>query len=1094
MRYLAIISVLLVAGLVSAQVPPVLIQAPGVGGMNTVLDVNELNPLQARYLLNTDVVSFPGMIKRRLGLRATEIFSGTAQPLYSAFSYYDKGTGKKMFWGALKMDTVNLACYDSSTFDDAADTTYFGGTVYFIPVVSGVAIDTVLSEAIKSPSVFAYDVLVVQSWATAPINQPYWNSTVYHDWLYFDENVVHSSAGDIPVVLTTRDVEWRANPDTTIYNHRSLPIGIPRPGQLSAKVLQYAAEDTLGDILADGSLEYWAPQIPQYWDTLETGGTQDRYQLYGTASDGDNALSLWNLSSAIDSLGIHQTVVVKPLTQYRLTFDLHYVNQTAGNVWWGIVSNTGDSLIAKDSTETTGGDYVTRTLDFTTIQTTTSITVRILSRAETGGLGQPICHIDNIVLRKTGVSPSTPFVNSLNGNYVYTYQFGNASDRDGGAEFGDTSYHSAIVSPRGQAVMIYGFIPSPFTLSDTTVGSDAKGHQKATHAFLFRRNVDHTDIDIHWEQVTDFWFDGRHVPMVVDSGQNDGWWNSSGLGPRADTIPQPGQMIPNRTDINTKLSIHYETSIDSCWVRYSFYDPATDMEGPMGPITKGEIVDTTTDPFYRPTLWSLGWLTEQSTPTNWIRVYRTHSLAEALGEDDSTIFYCAYQFPLQQMSGDQEGTQVIFGIIPDTVLTNGVEFSLLDQGYKTYSDSATYLPTPIDNTPFTADNEAYDANGDFIIRPPVVEQLVLYFSDMEFASFRLWGIGDPLYPARLYYSNYKGYMDWSALRYLDFDEGEHDEIVAIERVETSSEDLLYVMTHQAIYVLKGPDPEYSINDMRLTDEVGLIYRHAFMRVNDELFFMARDGQVYSLINGQVGEPLSAPIADRMVDFSSDIDSTADFMSPKVPGYIILSSPQKDGMIHAYRTTDKICWSNTITGQIISFDLRTRAWMEDSYRGPGVHWGSFAFDSVSAPLGADKYSWRVYTDSNYIFSAMRSGLDSNWSVAAGGIHLTIPDWAYSTGPIGDDNNIWEIQRVDINGIANVGTILRGYVLNQRGDTVATGDITFGAGYDRYTMSFPPHSGNHLNILFWSDSTLGTPGDTLGISSIRIHPRRIGRARY
>ena len=101
---------------------------------------------------------------------------------------------------------------------------------------------------------------------------------------------------------------------------------------------------------------------------------------------------------------------------------------------------------------------------------------------------------------------------------------------------------------------------------------------------------------------------------------------------------------------------------------------------------------------------------------------------------------------------------------------------------------------------------------------------------------------------------------------------------------------------------------------------------------------------------------------------------------------------------------------------------------------------------------------------------------------------------STFPVGDDNNIWQIQRVDINGIANSGTILRGYVLNQRGDTVATGDVTCGADYDRYTMSFPPHSGNHLNILFWSDSTLGTPGDTLGISSILIHPRRVGRARY
>ena len=1094
MRLVVLIFALMVVDFVSAQVPPIPVPAPGVGGMNTILDVNEMQPTQARYLLNTDVVSFPGMIKRRLGVSPTGLslpsaispFAVAGRSIYSAFSYYDQGPARKMFWAARAIDSMSFPCYYLSTFDDVADTVYFGDVVSFIT-----SIDTVLTAGVKS-IYFGFDGgVTLTAFKKYPIEQPYWNTNVYHDWLYFDDNTIHSSDGDIPVVLTTKGVDWRANPDTTKYSHRSVPIGIPRPGQLSAKVLQYAAEATLGDILADGSLEYWVPpENLQYWDTLVTGGTLNKYQIYSTPSDGDRALTLTNANDATASIGIYQTVAASPLAQYRLTFDMHYAARNAGAMYWEVYSNPGDSIITFDSTLTTNGDYAERVLDFTTLQSTTSIKVRILMSHETSGGPSYSANIDNIVLRR---GHATPVVNSLNGNYVYTYQFGNATDRAGGEEFGDTSYHSAIVSPRDQAVMVYGFLPSPFALGDTTVGADSKGHQKATHAFLFRRNVDHTDIDTHWEQVVDFWFDGNHVPMVVDSGQNDGWWNSSGLGPRADTIPMPGQMVPNRTDSLTDLSIYYETPGDSVWVRYSFYDKALDMESPMGPITKGIIVDSinaSPNDKYRPTLWSLGWFREQSTPTNWIRVYRTHSLAEVLGEDDSTIWFCAYQFPIQQMSGDQEGTQIIFGMIPDTVLTNGVEFALLDQGYKTYSDSATYLLTPIDSTPFTADNEAFDLNGEFIIRPPVVEQLVLYFSDMEFASFRLWGIGDPLYPARLYYSSYKEYWDWSAGRYLDFDEGDHDEIVAIERVETSSEDLLYVFTHQAIYVLKGPDPEYSINDMRLTDEVGLIYRHAFMRVNDELFFMARDGQVYTLKGGAVIN-MSAPIADRMLDFSADIDTTADFKSPQTPGYIMPSRVQKDGLIHAYRTTNKVCWSNTITGQIVSFDLRTRTWMEDSYRGPEIHRGSFAFDTVAAPRGTDKYTWRIYTDSAYFLSSIASGLDSNYTA---GSHLTIPDWAYSTFPIGDDNNIWEIQRVDINGIANVGTILRGYVLNQRGDTVATGDITFGAGYDRYTMSFPPHSGNHLNILFWSDSTLGTPGDTLGISSFLIHPRRIGRARY
>ena len=1077
MRYFVFI---FMVGLAAAQ--PIPVPSPGIGGMNTVVDVNEMQPTQARYLLNTDVVSFPGMIKRRLGIHPFEI---APDQLWSAYGYYDKRAQRKMFWGATQMDTVALPCYDSATFDDVADTLYdFGGTAVF-----RADIDTVLARVKSTSFILWGNFTNLSELSTSLVEQPYWNPTVYHDWLYFDDNTIHASAGDIPVILTTSDVEWRANPDTITYRHRAVPIGIPRPGQLSARVLRYDAEDTLGDILADGSLEFWSsPDTLQFWDTLVyPAAGENAYANYSTPSDGDSALKIAYRHGTVDSIGISQTVVVKAGAQYRLTFDLHYVSRSSGYMVWEVISHPGDSLIAIDSIATTTGDYVEKTLNVTMLQFSTSATVRIMMRNET--VVTQVAYIDNIVFRR---GTATPVVNSLNADYVYAYQFGDASNRDGGDEFGDTSYHSAIVSPRNQAVMIYGFLPSPFALQDTTVDGGATGHQKATHAFLFRRNVAHPDIDVNWEQVTDFWFDGRHVPMIVDSGQNDGWWNSSGLGPRADTIPMPGQMIPNRTDSATSLSIYYETAGDSVWVRWSFYDPATDMEGPMGPITKGIILDSVAGPLYRPTLWSLGWLRERSTPTNWIRVYRTHSLADALGEDDSTIWYCAYQFPIQQMSGDQEGTQVIFGMIPDTVLTNGVEFALLDQGYKTYSDSATFLPTPIDSTPFTADNEAYDLNGDFIIRPPVVEQLVIYFSGMKFANYRLWGTGDPLYPARLYYSNYKGYWDWSASRYLDFDEGEHDEIVAIERVENRSGDILYVFTHERIYALQGPDPEFSINDVRLTDNLGLIYRHAFVRVDDEMFFMARDGQVYSLKDGQIAQ-LSGPISDRMITFFTDIDSTTSFQIPQVPGYVIPNLHPKDGMIHAYRQTNKVCWLNTITGQIIAFDLRTRTWGEESFY-LHVPLGSFAFDTVAAPLGTDKYSWWTYGDANTLYREVAQGLDTTWRPKVQGFLQVIPDWAYGTFEIGDDNHIWEIQKVDINGIANSGTILRGYVLNRRGDTLATGNVTFGAGYDRYTMSFPPHSGNHLSILFWSDSTLGTPGDTLGISSFLIHPRRIGRARY
>lgn len=1080
MRYVLLI--VMIAGCVIAQT----ISSPGIGGMNTVMDVDAMQPQQARYLLNTDVSSFPGMITRRLAVYPWLVTGdGGIQRLLSATTYYDDVFSRKLIWAGRRLDTISLSCYDSATFDDAADTAYFGGAVKF-----DTGLDTVLCEARRSVHV-GYQTLTVFAFGSGLVERPYWNPTVYHDWLYFDDNTIHSSAGDYPQILTTKDVEWRANPDTGIFNPRVVPISIPAPGQLMARVLKYAAEDTLDDILADGSLEYWSsPDTLQYWDTIAGGNVH--YYNYSTASEGDSALELQGEGTGTnDSGGVHQTVAIKPSASYRLTFDLHYLNRQTGYVVWEVRSNPGDSLIATDSTLTTTGDYVEKAINVTTLQFSKSATIRILLRGES--YDDKKAYIDNIIFRR---GTATPVVNSLYGDYEYTYQYGNHSDRDGGEEFGDTAMHSLIVSPRDQAVMVYGFLPSPFVLQDTTVGSDSKGHQKATHAFLFRRNV--SQGPEAWEQVTDFWYDGSHIPMVIDSGQNDGWWNSSGLGPVTDTIPMPGQMIPNRADSTDTLTIHYETQPDSVWVRWSFYDPQIGMEGPMGPMTKGLIVDsnTTTDSLM-PTLWSLGWLRERTTPTDWIRVYRTHSKADVLGEDDSTIWYCAYQFPIQQMSGDQEGTQVLLGMIPDSVLVLGTDFSLLDQDYSTYSDSATYLPydpTNSDSTPFTSDNEAYDEYGHFIIRPPVVEQLQMFLSEMEYASFRLWGPGDPLYPARLYYSNYKAYWDWSAARYLDFDVGKHDEIVAIMKIEAGGQDLLYVFLHSSIYVLAGPDPEYSVEDYRITDKIGLIYRHAMIRVGNEIFFMARDGQIYSLLGAELNEePLSAPIADRMLDFVTDTSGSDSYWKDnEVPGYVAYSVFPKDGLIHAYRMSNKVCWSNTETGIVLSFDLISRSWQEINFFN-STPLGSFVFDTIAAPLGVTKYDWFIYGDSACVYFEVPQGRDSTWSVAAGRIGK-IPDWGYATFPIGDDEHIWQIRKININGIANAGTILRGYVLNRRGDTLATGDITFATGYDRYTMSFPPHSGNHLNVLLWSDSTLGTPGDTLLINSIQIHPRRIGRAPY
>jgi hypothetical protein len=334
---------------------------------------------------------------------------------------------------------------------------------------------------------------------------------------------------------------------------------------------------------------------------------------------------------------------------------------------------------------------------------------------------------------------------------------------------------------------------------------------------------------------------------------------------------------------------------------------------------------------------------------------------------------------------------------------------------------------------------------------------------MEYSGSRLWGIGDPLYPQRLYYSGIDDINDWSAVYYLSMDENDNDELVAVEKLEISSGDMLLAWKHNSIFAITGTDPEYDLSVTRLTSEYGARDRWSVIKAGDMIFFMTTDERIYGMTDASP-KYLSGPIQDYL-------DSVF------------------TGDVRTYSLEGKVNFWSKLKRKAASFDLSSGTWSVETYNLDILPEGSFRYDTIQGKAGFDDNSWWVFendTHPSYLWSEFDGLTDSMLPPLSVGTANQFT-FAYQTPFYGDGE--WVIRPVGVKltctGESNAWLVAEAY--DQDNVKIATDSFAFSGGQDwaeRYFWFPPSSSCRWFSIKF--------RGDFTAVNNVEAYWTRLGRA--
>lgn len=651
-------------------------------------------------------------------------------------------------------------------------------------------------------------------------------------------------------------------------------------------------------------------------------------------------------------------------------------------------------------------------------------------------------------------------------NEPIEYTYGYEQYPDASNKLGDTGIHSIIVYPKNQAVLIYGFLPRPYRLSDSITVDSAGGNFKRpsgtfpdTRIRLYKRRI-LRDPPSTWALVKSFTMKAESPAAILDTGINQ----TSPFEPFkfgfSDSIPTPGEAWLFGVDADGDELAETGAYFDSLYrVRYAWYDPVRDIESPMGPISiDTHLVYEQADNDTSVSLWTIGNVTPDITPAPWFRVYQNVSKDEFLHNNDTTLWYLVYQAPVDRDTIREAGqrnteSQSLFalGFLPDTAVANGWEFKDYDTTY--FSDNH-----------YDNDNYALAEDGSVALRPPYVSPNTIPFTDMEYANGRLWGIGDPLFPARLYFSGIEDINEWSAIDYLALAETENDEIVAIEAVSSGTGQLLYALKRFSIYLILGRDIEYDLEVRKIFARTGAVDRRSTISFEGAIYYLGTDMKIYQIIGEKVKE-ISQPIENYLDSFFTDFASALD-------------------SVNAYPFMDKICWTHIGSGKTITYQPRYNLWQIVSYHSSFIPVGSFYYDTTSNRRGFSSNDNLLFeSDSASEFRVEVSHFTDSTPGAANSYKGII-----QSPFIGDGEWLYRFSSVSIMANWDNGDTLKIFVVDSEGTKIDSAKIVSDSRSNRqYRVGFPPHIGSYLSLRFES----GTTTDTLSLHSYTGYYRRVGK---
>lgn len=418
----------------------------------------------------------------------------------------------------------------------------------------------------------------------------------------------------------------------------------------------------------------------------------------------------------------------------------------------------------------------------------------------------------------TPLSPEAPGVlrpfaiNDVSGNLDGVYQYSTTF------KYSDSTVHSArapssIILKVSSGKIILTSFPRLISKRFVTIGDTL------TLAVIWRRRVDIVDA---WRPIDSIMY---HVdsPVVYVDNVTTGGTVPTTANYDYQQVNDPGQpwewsLLCDSDTLNTwKRNSDY-------WIGCSYIDTVLGVESPIGWFDKIQSLDTTT----AGDACRLALRQSYSGGHRGIRIYRTVVNTSVLGASDSSVMYALDDYDLLL----DQGIQVVtVGSMHDTIL--GDVGGILDE------------------------------NGVTLIRPTYIQGMAATFIDMEEMAGRMWGVGDPEFPSRLYYSKYDESYNWGVTDYLDLDESDNDIIIAIERIQTGSGDALIVFKRRKIFGVFGYDPEYDLSLHLLADGCGAISKELVIKQDDFIYFVNNSLDVCR-VRGTTIDTISRGVRDEVI--------------------------------------------------------------------------------------------------------------------------------------------------------------------------------------------------------------------------------------
>jgi hypothetical protein len=597
------------------------------------------------------------------------------------------------------------------------------------------------------------------------------------------------------------------------------------------------------------------------------------------------------------------------------------------------------------------------------------------------------------------------------GYYQYRYRYSAQGDT---TLWGKPSIASAVVWSDSQAVALSCFEGQAFYPNGTN-GNLGDYYCRV----IVERNYNSAG----WKTLDTILFKASDTFVYVDSFPLSK--SSDTVTTVRDSLPQPGApcKFGNLQDTVYKnvgwgTPFLYVESLKTYWSCYSYYDPATNMESPLGPMFRCDSLvsqDTDLVVLYK------GYTNLANRPGR-IRVYRSAG-------NDSTVLYGLFETSSQTpfSTNNYMSMALRVGYVPDSALVDLVlayqDTAKLPQG--------TYL---------------FDDGGGLVIRPPFLSGCALQLTDVAEFNGRLFGVGDPLYPSRLYYTEYDQPGEWPVTNYIDLEENSTDPLIRLIKPDESN--VLYAFKHGKIFAITGYDVAYDLQFQPISSSIGAVNAKSVCKYQGSVYFVGNDRKVYRL-NGGALQSISEKI-DAFIKSSAWLTT---YWSAETAARLFVWN-------------ENLMFSLDVYGFTLQYECLYDRWQIFQSQSNNRYLGAFTYDSTGSYQGVGARDGWLYGSnlSRYLVEENDRGTDSCGDTAYSYSMI------YQTPFFGDGRAMWSIPYCGFTFPTNSGRKITVAAYGQEGSPVSdTIRLSVSSDLSSYEKGLPYNVSKYVSVRITCDTT-------------------------